>query len=175
LALVRQTKTQAWPSASRPGNDPDRKVASWKSGYRNLATSSRESAGPWWRPAPTGRGRCPAFHTVDESWTGGNADMAMKMFDADRVHEPDSGRRNATNFGRTRAQPSRHMDAAAMKRPALIDRVRRRLPSTCKPASRLRADHDKQANERHVVTSAEAVSDTQPFPWPPLCPRAAPR
>src|SRR4030095_1371677 len=46
------------------------------------------------------------FQTVDEARTGGDADDGDEDIEADRVHEPNGGRRNASELRTHRAQPS---------------------------------------------------------------------
>src|SRR5438477_854833 len=101
------------------------------------------------------------FQTVDEAWTGGNADDGDEDVEADRVHEPDSGRRNATELRTHRAQPS--ADDAGDERPAGSRQGERRASYLENQRADQRADHDKQANERHVGDIGRTVGDTQHF------------
>src|SRR4051794_12101591 len=91
--------------------------------------------------APQEEADALSFQTVDEAWAGGNADDGDEYVEADRVHEPDSGRRNATELRTHGAQPS--ADDAGDERPAGSREGKRRASYLENQRADQRADHDK--------------------------------
>src|SRR5438105_5871172 len=114
LGLVAD-QTKRCRRRARPGNDPERECvveAEHELGDEH-PENQRDRGGD---RAPQEEADALRFQTVDEAWTGGNADDGDEDVEADRVHEPDSGRRNATKLRPHRAQPS--ADDAGDERPA---------------------------------------------------------
>src|SRR5207247_325360 len=97
-------RTERCGRRPRPGNDSEveRVVEAEYVLGREHAENQGDRGG---ERAPQEETDALRFQTVDEARTGRDADDGDEDVEADRVHEPDGGRRNASELRVHRAQP----------------------------------------------------------------------
>ena len=99
------------------------------------------------------------LQAVDEARAGGDADDGDEDVEADRVHEPDGGRRDASEGRAHRAQPA--TDDPGDQRAAGGRQRERHAGHLEDQRADQRADHDRRADERHVGDVGRTIRDAQ--------------